>query len=106
MPDRDFFLLLEPFGNERIRVEYVRHRRTVLTFITQYESVIDGEHVPVIRYDSAHDQPHRDTLGIRGTSVSKQWLADMDNNEAMTFAIDDLRKNWRAFRRRFVGDEE
>lgn len=103
MPEEDFFQQLDDIGQERTRIVFYRDRRAVLTFTVQYETSIDDQFFPVVRYDSAHDRPHRDVLDRSGRLVRKEWLPDMDYNVALDFAIADIEENWRAYRRRFTG---
>lgn len=49
----------------RARIEHGR----VVRYTVQYEARIDGTTYPVVRYDSAHGQPHRDTLDRAGRVV-------------------------------------
>jgi YD repeat-containing protein len=64
----------------------------------QFETWRAERWTPVVRYDSAHGQPHRDTLDEDGRVVEKHWLsATMKLNAAMQYAIRDLKANWRTY---------
>lgn len=58
------------------------------------------EFTAVIRYDTAHGFAHLDRLHPY-QRAEKSTVATQDNNEALTFAIDDLVKNWSGYRRRY-----
>lgn len=102
-----FFVALirnDPAGTngERMRVRFEKEHGIVLDFTVQYETPRDdapGQHDAVVRYDTAHDRPHRDLLDDRGRTIDegKQWL-DMTYNEALTYAIKDIATNWRSYR--------
>ncbi len=96
MPEKTFPITLS--AQDSIRVEFVTEGRQVISFVAQYETVIDGERKPVVRYDSAHGKGHRDVLDWNGHTVGKDWLAQGDDFAAgLTFAIDDLEANWERY---------
>ncbi len=47
----------------------------------------------IIRYDNGHGLPHRDIL----YSGRKEWLWGMEVNEALTFAVEDLKDNYATY---------
>lgn len=89
----------EPGEVLRFRFSTIRGR--VIDFVVQYETVLDGEPVTVVRYDTAHGFPHRDTMDARGRQVSKEVLL-LSHDEALQFATIDLRMHWRRYRARFL----
>jgi len=97
--ETDFFVDLTE--NDRIRVWFITEQGEVRNVTVQYESVIDGDWHPVVRYDGWHDQPHRDTLDRDGQVRHKDWLA-MSYGDALTYALDDLRQRWRRYRENFL----
>ncbi len=44
----------------------------------------------IVRYDNGHGLPHRDIL----YSGRKEWLWGMDVNDALTFAVEDMKANY------------
>lgn len=87
----------EDFLRVRLQVE----RGRVSRFTVQYETVINGQTYPVVRYDSAHGEAHRDTIDSGGNVIAKDWFIDRAYAEIATEAIDDIKTNWRAYRDRF-----
>lgn len=85
-----------------LRVEFELEHGQVVKFIVQLECrfIEDGKMAPVVRYDTAHGFAHCDRLHPYETST-KITIATQDYNEALTFAIDDLVRNWSVYRRRF-----
>lgn len=62
---------------------------------------------PVVRYDSAHDRPHRDILDPHGETVTKEWLDELLDHtvsmaEGLNYGRDDLKRNWRTYRDTFL----
>lgn len=73
-------------------------RGRVTEFTVQYEVWREDRWLPVVRYDSAHGQPHRDTLDRTGRVIAKDWLPpNMTTNTAMQYAIRDVKANWRTY---------
>jgi hypothetical protein len=60
---------------------------------------------PIVRYDNAHGFCHRDTLHADG-SQDKTRVFVGDLNETFTYAVEDLRANWQAYRSRYLGEIE
>ena len=84
-----------------IRVLIWIERGAVVRFTVQYEGVFGDGIRPIVRFDSAHGMPHRDTLGRDGGNIDKLWLPRMTNAEALTYAIRDIRANWLTYRAAF-----
>lgn len=83
-----------------MRVHFELERDRVLRFTVQLECRFNGDWIPVVRYDTAHGFAHLDVLVPSGTE-RKTELGVEDHNEALTFAIGDLRDNWEQYRRRY-----
>jgi len=85
-----------------LRVEFELERGQVLRFMVQLECRFaeSDEFRAVIRYDTAHGFAHCDRLHPY-QSAEKTTMTTQDYDEALTFAIDDLVKNWSRFRRRY-----
>lgn len=103
MKEISFLLELSPHGNDRLRVEALKEEGKILSFLVQYESYIEGKWRPIVRYDTAHSFAHRDILHPDG-SKSKQPLFFQSYNEAFTFAIQDLKLNWKIYESRYTED--
>ena len=87
----------------RLRCSYTRRGRTVELFTVQLEIRISETWVPVIRYDNAHGFCHRDMLHPDKTQDKTQIFVG-DVNATFTFAIEDLRTQWRSYRDRYLGE--
>jgi hypothetical protein len=104
MPDErseEFFDTISAHG-DAIRFRITRSGNEVLAFVVQYEIWTGDEWKPVVRYDTAHRRPHRDTLGWRGEVVEKHWFpADTSHNDALLISVREVRRQWRVFREEF-----
>jgi len=99
----EYLIRISP--SDRYRHLHVQERGKIVFFRVQYETKIDEQWYPVVRYDTAHGFAHRDLLGIDG-SVVKTPLFNQDFNDALTFAQSDLKTNWEHYRKRFVGGKD
>ena len=74
-----------PFSQEdRYRHYHLRVKGQVIDFAVQYETFINGEWFPVVRYDTPHGFAHRDILNIKAEK-RKTPLFIADKNDALTF---------------------
>src|SRR5262245_9436622 len=87
--------------NDRKRHEHVVDHGRVIQFVVQYETFVEGEWRPVIRYDMAHGFPHIDRIRTDGT-VEKIPLLMSDPGEALTFADQDIDENWEHYKEAFL----
>ncbi|MEK6665857.1 MAG: hypothetical protein AABZ20_05485 [candidate division NC10 bacterium] len=97
-----YFIILEE-GEDRLRVDFETDRgRVTGLHAVQYETMRGGEWQAVARYDTAHGFVHLDLQTASGTV--KYRIAMQDLSEALTFTIEDLKGNWRGYKRRFGED--
>jgi hypothetical protein len=98
---KNFFIRLD--DGDRLRVMIATDRGTVEDFVVQYEILVDGRPLPVVRYDGSHGRGHRDTLDERGRTIAKGWLpVGMTTKQALEHALDDLRTSWPRYRHEFL----
>lgn len=100
--ERNWFVEVEP-ERARVRCGYQRVGKTIARFTVQLEIEHSGVWLPVVRYDNAHGFCHRDDLHPDGTQ-NKTAVYVGDVNTTFTYAIQDLRTNWTAYRIRFLGE--
>jgi hypothetical protein len=86
----------------RVWIETSDRGRTVLNFRVQYEGIIAGKVYPIVRYDNAHGDPHRDLLDDEARNIDKLWLAGWEPGRALNHALDDLADNFLTYRADFV----
>lgn len=90
-------------NTERYRHFHIRVRGKIVFFRVQLEISWKDQWQPVVRYDTAHGLAHRDLMNRKG-EVTKTPLFNQDFNDAPTFAENDLKTNWRYYKRYFQGD--
>lgn len=93
-------IVVEITPTDRIRRRHMTEKGKVIRFAAQYEVLIDQRWVAVVRYDAAHGFAHRDIMHPR-QSPDKTSLHLQDFGEAYTFAVYDLKANWRRYRERY-----
>ena len=86
----------------RMRARFHVARGRVSRFIVQLEVLLAGKWRPVVRYDTSHRFAHRDLYRARGRAVKSDLK--MTFEEALTYALDDLRENWESYREQFLGE--
>jgi hypothetical protein len=86
--------------DDRIRIDFETDQGEVIALhVVQYETRHEGEWQPVARYDTAHGFFHLDLYTNRGAMKYRILIQDL--NQALTFAIDDLKTNWLLYKQRF-----
>jgi hypothetical protein len=100
--ERHWFIRVAP-GEAHIRCSFQRLKNRILRFTVQLEFRHGDDWFPVVRYDNAHGFCHRDTLHPDG-SQEKTGVFVGDLNETFTFAVEELRANWEAYRARYLGE--
>lgn len=98
-----FTVMLTP--EDRYRHKHVRFRGSVLSFVVQYETVLDNVWCPVVRYDTEHGFAHRDLFDKKGNKKKTPMFTE-DYNEALTFAEYDIKSNWKIYKKAFLGGAE
>ena len=91
MPEREWTIFLKDGSRIVVLLDTLKSdtRSLAVVLITE----IDGEEICVTRYDTSHDQPHRDVLGRRAGLIEKEWLLLSKKNEAFDYALKDVRTN-------------
>ena len=69
--------------------------------MVQLELKIEDKWYPVVRYDTAHNLSHQD-IYRRDGGIDKIPLGISDYNIAMTFAEEELKKNWEIYVEHFL----
>jgi len=100
MGEKDYIRSLRP-GRDRVRYYHLTEGKRVVEFLIQYEALIEGKWRAVVRYDSAHGDPHKDILHPDG-SQSKEYFPGWSNAHVLTYGQEDIGKRWREYRRAYV----
>jgi hypothetical protein len=95
LPQREWTINLAE--GSRIVVDLRSYRSTTESFSVVLISEVEGEETCSTRYDTAHDQPHRDVLGRRAGWLEKEWMLWSENKDAFRSALADLRANYERY---------
>ena len=93
MNEKEFFIFLGNQFKDRIRVRFEKDKGGILDLVIQYEAMINGKWMPIVRYDCAHGFFHRDLLHPNGDKEKKS-IEVPDLKYAFTFARQDLEDKW------------
>ncbi|MDZ7364036.1 MAG: hypothetical protein ONB46_25480 [candidate division KSB1 bacterium] len=81
--------------DDRIRCDFATRKGKVIRIsVVQYETFWQNKWLPVVRYDTAHGFFHRDVYFFGGTKHFKEFVLKPSLEEALTYAIQDIRLNW------------
>ena len=92
-------------ARDRVRVRFKKGRGKIVEFVVQYETLVRDEWRAVVRYDTAHGQPHTDILRPDGTK-EKRLLHFPNFNDAFSYAEEDVKANWERYRRSYFREEK
>jgi hypothetical protein len=88
-------------ARDRMRVRFKKDRGKIIEFVVQYETLLRGKWQAVIRYDTAHGEPHTDVIRPDGTK-EKRLLHFPNFNDAFSYAEEDIKTNWKQYRQRYL----
>lgn len=86
---------------DRLEITIEKEGGTVKGFVVNYVATISGKDHSVVRYDTRHGFPHKDVIRSDGSIARKERLPYLGGHALVDRAIDDLKTNWRIYRRRF-----
>lgn len=84
------------------------HRRIgkwIVEFSVQLEIFVNNRWFPVLRYDTAHGFFHRHRFFPDGKE-EKVAIDISQLNDALTFAENDIKVNWKIYREKFLEEKE
>jgi hypothetical protein len=100
----DFFGLSR---KDRIRCAFETQKGKVARIlVVQYETLLHGKWTPVVRYDTAHGFFHRDVYIVGEKTHLKEFVFRPTLEEALTYAIHDIRQNWQKYKFVFLEMED
>ncbi len=95
MPSKDYRIWLS--DTTYIVVDLVMVRGRVVSFVVRLMVKIGDHEYNVVRYDTAHGEPHRDILGLKQGVQRKDWFFDEPLDTVLQTAIADLKKNYEKY---------
>ena len=69
----------------------------VTSFAVVLVAEIEGKHICVTRYDTAHGFAHRDVLGLQSGLIEKEWLFHLTTDQAFNYAYHDIRNHYETY---------
>ncbi len=73
----------------------------VVNYVVKLLMHKNNKYYEIIRYDNAHECPHKDVLDISGKVIRKTWYNFFDNQQALDMAIKDLKDNFELYIERY-----
>jgi len=101
MGTKEFFNYLDKHYKERLRIKVILKKGKVADILVQYESLINGKWMQIVRYDCAHGFFHRDIIYPNGEQ-EKQAIEFDDLNSALTYAEQDLKDHWGIYKSKYL----
>jgi len=86
---------------DRVRCQIELEKGKVKRFTIQYEIFIQEKWSAVTRFDTFHNAVHRDLVSPDGT-VIKRWYFQLDFDEGLNFAYNDIEINWEKYREWYI----
>jgi hypothetical protein len=98
---KEFLKYLDKFSNERIRMRITVENGKVVDVVVQFETLIEGKWIAIVRYDCSHGFFHRDVLHPNGDK--DKHVIEFDNLEtALAYAEQDLKDRWEFYKNRYI----
>jgi len=103
VPEKQFLDFVGNSPEDRIRCVFETNKGEVISIkVVQYETLLHGKWIPVVRYDTAHGFFHRDVYLFFGKKRFKQIVFPTTLEEALTYAVQDIRLNWQTYKAAFL----
>jgi len=99
MPQKYYKIILAE--NVEIHVSFETKGGLLSKFVVKLLLIIGNSFFEIVRYDSGHGCPHKDTLNPDGEVIRKVWFDLLDNKQALDLGIKDLKDNYYLYVERF-----
>jgi len=99
MPIRYYVVTLK--NGAEIHVLFETSHGILLRFVVKLVLREENNYYEIIRFDSAHDCPHKDILGLDGKVKRKVWFESLDLKQGLDVAIKDLKDNYELYIERY-----
>ena len=73
----------------------------VINYVVKLLIRVDEKYYEIIRFDSVHGCPHKDTIDDKEEVVRKTWFESLDNMQGLDMAVKDLKDNYELYIERF-----
>ena len=98
---KGIFKFINKQNNERLRIRITIEKGSVSDIVVQYETLLTGKWVVLVRYDCAHGFFHRDVLNPNG-SKEKKAIGIKDLEDALLYAEQDLKDRWEFYKEKYL----
>lgn len=85
-----------------VYVYFITERGGVKEFVVKMLCESERQWHEVLRYDSGHECPHKDILDTDGNVIRKVWYDYINNSQALTMAITDIKDNYEFYKERYL----
>jgi len=99
--EKEFFKFINKQNNERLRIRITIEKGSVSDIVVQYETLLTGKWVVIVRYDCSHGFFHRDVLNPNG-SKEKKAIGIKDLEDALLYAEQDLKDRWEFYKEKYL----
>ncbi len=99
MPKKYFVIELTPGIEIHVFIETLNG--LVVSYVVKLLLREGKKYYEVIRFDSAHGCPHKDTIDEKGDVIRKTWFEFLDNPQGLDIAIKDIKDNYELYVERF-----
>jgi hypothetical protein len=100
MTVKEYLFYFTPNRLDRFRYYHFFESGYVVHFVIQYEALISGKWHPIVRYDTAHNRPHKDLIHPDGSQDKVEFIGH-SREEVLTIGERDIKNNWQKYRQRF-----
>lgn len=97
MGEKEYLFYFTAERLDRFRYYHYFDKGRIVRFVIQYEAWIDGKWCPIVRYDTAHQRPHKDLLHP-DRPQEKVEFNGYTQEEVLTIGERDIKQNWRQYR--------
>ena len=99
MPKKYF--VIELAAGIEIHVYIETFNGLVISYVVKLLLRDGKKYYEVIRFDSAHGRPHKDTIDDKGEVIRKPWFEFLDNQQGLDMSIKDIKDNFELYIERF-----
>ncbi|GHV12074.1 hypothetical protein AGMMS49938_03930 [Fibrobacterales bacterium] len=103
MREIQFLVSIGDDGLNRVRTSIMTERGQLINGVRQYESMIGGNWVSIVRYDCAHGKFHKDVLWPNGDKEKRFFEFDT-LKAAFDYADNDLKERWKWYREMYISN--
>lgn len=101
MSEKEYLYYFTPDRNNRFRYYHSLESGNIVRFSIQYEAFIAGNWHPIVRYDTAHNRPHKDLLHPDGSQEKIEFYG-YSREEVLTIGERDIKNRWQDYRLQYI----